>query len=324
MTLRFTVAVIVRNDRAGLAALLASLLKQSRAPDELVLVDGMSTDGTFELAQEHARLAPFPVRAVQEASSRGEARTRCLRLATGDVVAFADGDCTVEPDWLARYEGAWAEESARGGKPLGALGGGGVTPPGSSPFQLATDDVMGPAEAQSFHGVNTMNCCYLREAALAVGGFDASLHTAEDPDLNARLARAGYRLLRIDNPCWHRRRDSWWGLARQQFAYGKGAFALVTRYPEYFPWYEQWIAPAGAAAALLLLALGVLAHPAFLALLAFLVMATPLVVHRGFAARFLCEQGASAHLLRRLGVLWVAFAVYQAGLLAARLTPRRA
>ncbi|HWH08736.1 MAG TPA: glycosyltransferase [Candidatus Thermoplasmatota archaeon] len=319
MTLRFTVAVIVRDDRAGLEALLASLLKQTRPPDELVVVDGHSTDGTFELAQDVARLAPFPVRAVREAGPRGVARTRCLELATGDVVAFADSDCVLEPDWLARYERLWAEASAGDPRPLAALGGGGVTPPGSSPLQLAIDDVMGPAEARSFHGVNTMNACYHREAALAAGGFDARLHTAEDPDLNARLARRGHRLLRVDNPVWHRRRGSWSALVRQHYAYGKGAKALLARYPEYFPWYEAWVAPAGAAASLALLALGLLVHPAFLALLALLVVATPFVVHRGFVRAFLRDHGPSAALLRRLGVLWVAFAIYQAGLLSARL-----
>lgn len=315
---RFTVAVTVRNDRANLESLLASLLVQTRVPDSVVVVDAASTDGTFESAAEFAKRAPFPVKAVVEPGPRGVGRTRCLGLADDDVVTFVDSDCTVPADWLERYERAWDAESARPGPPLGALGGAGVTPRGSSPLQLAIDDVMGPAEAASFHGVNTINCCYLREAALAAGAFDPTLHTAEDPDLNARIAKKGYRLLRIDNPCAHPRRDTWRKLLKQHYAYGVGARTLVARHPEYFPWYEAWVAPAGAATAVALLALGALAHPSFLAVLVLLVLATPWVVHRGYVARFVRRFGLSPDLVRRLGVLWVAFVPYQAGMLVAR------
>lgn len=317
--MRFTVAVTVRNDRANLEALLASLLVQDRRPDAVVVVDAASTDGTAEAARAFAAGAPFPVVVADEPGPRGVGRTKCLQLADGDVVAFVDSDCTVPPEWLARFEKAWDEEASRDPRPLGAIGGAGVTPPDSTPFQHAVEDVMGPAEAASFHGVNTINCCYLRSAALDAGAFDPKLHTAEDPDLNARIAKLGYRLTRVDNPCWHRRRETWRKLVRQHYEYGKGARTLLARHPEYFPWYEAWVAPAGALVAVALLVLAVLVHPAFLALLAVLAVGTPWVVHRGYVGRFVRRYGLSAALGRRLGVLWVAFVPYQAGLLVARL-----
>lgn len=320
----FTVAVTVRNDRANLEVLLSSLAAQGRAPDQLVVVDAASTDGTREAAERFAAASRFPVVVAIEPGPRGVGRTRCLELAKGDVVAFVDSDCVVPRDWLARYERAWDERGKEPGPPLGALGGPGRTPPDSTPFQFAVDDVMEPAEAASFHGVNTINCCYLRQAALDAGAFDPALHTAEDPDLNARIAMLGYRLLRIDNPCWHRRRDSWAKLVRQHYAYGKGATALLARHPAYFPWYESWVAPAGAAVAVVLLALAVALHPAFLAVLVALVVGAPFVVHRGYVARFVRERGLSADLARRLGVLWCAFVPYEAGVLVGRLRGSRA
>ena len=314
-----TVAITVRNDRANLEALLASLLAQDRRPDGVVVVDAASTDGTADVARAFAAGAPFPVVVEVAPGPRGVGRTRCLELAAGDLVVFVDSDCTVPPEWLARYAKGWAEESAKDARPLGAIGGAGVTPPDSTPFQHAVEDVMGPAEAASFHGINTINCCYLRKAALDAGAFDPRLHTAEDPDLNARIATLGYRLTRIDNPCWHRRRDTWRKLLRQHYEYGKGAPALMARHPRYFPWYEAWVAPVGALVAVVLALLAVASHPGWLGVLAALAVATPYVVHRGYVARFVRRHGLSADLWRRLGVLWVAFVPYQMGVLAGRL-----
>lgn len=317
--MRLSVAVTVRNDRANLEALLDSLATQTRAPDEAVIVDAGSTDGTFEAARDFAKRAPFPVVAVQELGNRGVGRTRCLALATGDLVAFVDSDCTVAADWVARWHDGWARESARDPRPLGALGGANHTPPGSTPLQQAIDDVMSPMEEQSFHGINTINCVYLREAALAAGAFDATLHTAEDPDLNAKIAKLGYRLLRIDNPCWHKRRDAWGKLVKQHYEYGKGAWTLLTRHPEYFPWQERWVAPVGVGASLVLVALAVALSPWFLLALAAGLVGVPLWVHRRWVALFARERGVGGEWLRRLAVLWIVYVPYHLGVLAARM-----
>lgn len=313
MTLRMSVAITVRNDRANMEPLLAQLAAQTRAPDELVIVDACSTDGTWELSQEFSRSAPFPVIAHQEGGSRGIGRTRCVELASGDVVAFIDSDCEISDDWLARYEKAWHEEAVKDERPLGALGGANHTPPGSSELQQAIDDVMGPMEVDSFHGINTINCVYLRDAALAAGAFDTHLHTAEDPDLNARIAKLGHRLARIDNPCWHKRRDTWRKLIRQHYEYGKGAAVLLARHPEYFPRIERWIPQMGLVAVAALLALSLVLHPAIAWLAPLGVAAFPLAVHRRHAWRFLRTHGASLATLRRWTVLWVVYVPYQLG-----------
>ncbi len=317
---RFSVAITVRNDRANLEALLASLEKQTRTPDEVVVVDAYSTDGTWEVTEAFAARAAFPVVAVQERGNRGVGRTRCVELATGEAVAFIDSDCTVSQDWLERFVRAWDEESAKSPKPLGAIGGANNTPPGSTDLMQAIDDVMSPMEEQSFHGINTINCVYLKAAVEAAGFFDASLHTAEDPDLNARIAKKGYHLTRVENPCWHKRRDSWKKLVRQHYEYGIGAWTLLYRHPEYFPWQEYWVAPIGSVLVLALVGLGAVLGQFGLILLAALGLAlVPLVAHRHWVKFFFDRHGVSGAWFRRLAILWIVYVPYQAGILMGRL-----
>lgn len=317
--MRWSVAVTVRNDRARMVELLRALERQETPPDEVVLVDAESTDGTWEAIVAFAQRAPFPVEAVQMPCSRGGGRRECVARATGDIVAFLDSDCLPPRKWLKRFQQLWKQHAEAAPGPLGALGGPYESPPSASPLSHAIDDVMGVMEAASFHGVNTGNSAYLRQAVLDAGSFDDALHTAEDPDLNARIAALGYRLVRTDNACYHERREGWSALVRQHYAYGQGGWALLERHPEYFPPIERWIGAGLAGATITGLLLGALLHPVFFPLTLLGLVAFPFVVHRRLAARYLREQGIGLAWLRRLGVLWVVTMPYHAGVLVARL-----
>ncbi len=87
---------------------LASLLAQTRLPDELVACDDGSTDGTVSILEAFARRAPFPVRI-----ERNDVRLRSTRnfekaigLCTGDLIATSDQDDVWLPEKLALCEAA--------------------------------------------------------------------------------------------------------------------------------------------------------------------------------------------------------------------------
>jgi glycosyltransferase involved in cell wall biosynthesis len=53
--MRISLIATVRNERETIGAFLDSLLEQSRAPDEVVIVDGASTDGTLEVLNDYSQ-----------------------------------------------------------------------------------------------------------------------------------------------------------------------------------------------------------------------------------------------------------------------------
>ncbi|MCH7591966.1 MAG: glycosyltransferase [Planctomycetes bacterium] len=92
----------VRNDPVGCAVTLDSLSKQSRVADEIVVVDGGSTDDTVAVIKRLAQTNPR-IRCVE--TGRGniaQGRNLAARMATGDILACIDGGCRAEPDWLER------------------------------------------------------------------------------------------------------------------------------------------------------------------------------------------------------------------------------
>lgn len=91
----------VRNEVEALPALLSSLEDQSRLPDEIVITDGGSTDGTvpmlrtYAAARKHVSLLELP------GANIAEGRNAAIRAATGDIVAVTDAGVSLPRYWLA-------------------------------------------------------------------------------------------------------------------------------------------------------------------------------------------------------------------------------
>ena len=77
-----------------LRAQLASLGRQDRLPDELVISDDGSVDETEQVVKEFAATAPFPVIWLRNSGRRGYRRNLDFALAAtiGDVILLADQD----------------------------------------------------------------------------------------------------------------------------------------------------------------------------------------------------------------------------------------
>lgn len=91
---RVSVALATFNGARFLPEQLASLAAQTRLPDELVVGDDGSTDGTLALLEDFAATAPFPVRVTRHPAALGPAGNFAATIArcSGDVVFLCDQD----------------------------------------------------------------------------------------------------------------------------------------------------------------------------------------------------------------------------------------
>ena len=102
--LRVSIALATYNGEQFLAQQLQSFLAQTRLPDELVVGDDNSRDGTARILAEFAANAPFPVRVQVNAPGLGPGRNFAVTIArcTGDVVFLSDQDDVWHPDKIAQ------------------------------------------------------------------------------------------------------------------------------------------------------------------------------------------------------------------------------
>src|SRR5580698_5965839 len=103
-----SVACTVLNEADDIDALIDSLMRQAPSAAEVIVVDGGSTDGTWErlevVRSKYPTLIPIRDESCNLQRSPGpiaRGRNVGIAAATSPVVACADAGCTYHPDWLA-------------------------------------------------------------------------------------------------------------------------------------------------------------------------------------------------------------------------------
>ncbi len=186
-----TVTATVLNEADDIDALVRTLAEQTLRP-EVIVVDGGSTDGTWQRL-ETAR-AKYPnlvairdescnLKASQGPIARG--RNVGIAAAHSEVVACADAGCIYDPEWLDRLTAP-----IRNGNAEYVLGGSCVDPEDQTVWDLASAPFFGMKQRAD----GTTKSCTARSMAFRkelwqrVGGFPETSFLGEDTsfDLLAR------------------------------------------------------------------------------------------------------------------------------------------
>jgi glycosyltransferase involved in cell wall biosynthesis len=97
--MKVTLALTVKNEATTIGPLLESVGFQTRWPDEIIIVDGGSTDGTPALIRAVTEELPLHLIAVPGANI-SQGRNAAIEAATGDIVAITDSGVILDPRWL--------------------------------------------------------------------------------------------------------------------------------------------------------------------------------------------------------------------------------
>lgn len=102
LPVKVSVIATVKNEEHSIHRLLDSLAAQTRAPDEVVIVDGGSTDGTRRVLEQYAAKGVLPLRVlVCPGTNIAAGRNAAIEAATYDVIACTDAGVRLSPNWLA-------------------------------------------------------------------------------------------------------------------------------------------------------------------------------------------------------------------------------
>jgi glycosyltransferase involved in cell wall biosynthesis len=94
-----TLIATVLNEGDNIDGLMESIASQSRLPDEVVIVDGGSTDDTVARIEHYSNRLPLRV-VVEPGCNISRGRNRALAEARGDIIAVTDAGVRLVPCWL--------------------------------------------------------------------------------------------------------------------------------------------------------------------------------------------------------------------------------
>jgi glycosyltransferase involved in cell wall biosynthesis len=110
--MRVSLICTVLNEAATIGGLLDSIAAQTRLPDQVVIADGGSSDGTPECIRAWSRQNPSIetlVLAVPGANI-SVGRNRAIERTSGDVIAVTDAGVRLDPEWLATLVGPFESD----------------------------------------------------------------------------------------------------------------------------------------------------------------------------------------------------------------------
>jgi succinoglycan biosynthesis protein ExoA len=223
----------LRNEAKYIERGLASVLAQDYPADrfEVLVVDGMSDDGTRDILQRMvARLiaddsAPAVLLLDNPARIVPPALNIALQHASGEIVIRVDGHCEIAPDYVRRCVSALDKTGADCvGGPMVTIG----ETPAAKAIALAQSSRFGVGGVAFRTGkeqagyVDTLAFgAYRRSVFNLIGGFDEELVRNQDDEFNFRLTQAGGKIwLDPAIRSAYYSRASLPGLWRQYYQYG--------------------------------------------------------------------------------------------------------
>jgi len=234
------------NEQSTIRLLLDALLGQTfpRAEMEIVIADGMSTDGTRdEIASFQAGHPDLNVRVVDNMLRNiPSGVNRAMEASRGDIIVRLDAHSKPYPDYVEKC--IKAHEENRGDN----VGGIWEIHPGNDTWiaksiAVAASHPLGVGDAMYRHArqaaeVDTVPFGSFRRNLIdRIGYFDETLLTNEDYEFNARIRKAGGRIwLDPSIRSIYFARANLLELARQYWRYGYWKWRMLRRYPDTLKW----------------------------------------------------------------------------------------
>lgn len=232
---KVSIVIPVHNCLANLEQTLLALKCQDyQGETEIIVVDNNSNDGSDEIAKQIPDIIVVYEKEIQNAAAT---RNRGIATAKGSIIAFLDGDCIPEKDWIKQAVNAIKQTGTYriGGK----IGVKPISPDSPVPALLDTLYSFNQEKLVNVHqAAMTRNLIVTREVFEKIGVFDNDFFEMEDIELGLRATKANIPINYVPECLvWHSPIMTSSEIFKKAKRNGKGTFILCNKNPQ---WSGRW------------------------------------------------------------------------------------
>lgn len=235
-----TIIFPVRNEAAYIERAMRAIFGQDYPLDrmEILVADGMSTDGTRQKVQELTALHPqCNIRVLDNpAGIVPTGMNIALRQAKGEIIIRVDGHCILAPDYVLRCVGHLQNDGVDGvGGPMDTIGESFLST--AIAFGMSSAFGVGNSAFRTTMGRSMLADtvpfpAYTRQIIQRAGLYDEELMRDQDDEYNYRIRELGGKiLLAEDVHSIYFSRASFKNLWRQYFQYGLYKVRVLQKHP---------------------------------------------------------------------------------------------
>jgi glycosyltransferase involved in cell wall biosynthesis len=235
-----SIVIPTKNCEKTIKGLMKSIKNLNYDKYEVIVVDS-SNDKTPQIAKN------FGARVVNSPSNKREAnkaRNIGVKEARGEIIAFTDGDCEVDKNWLKELVNGFEKNDI-------AIVGGSISALGNSFFKryhdlafrtgipkineekvLSEKDFLEKQLFTKYELPVGMNMAIRKEIFKKVGYFDETMDYLEETELFWRILKKGYKIKCMPKArIFHNHADKLFIVFKKYFKTGKGVGIFFRKYP---------------------------------------------------------------------------------------------
>ena len=190
--MRISICITVFNEEKNISRLLERLIHQDVKSDEIIIVDGGSSDKTVQIIR-HFQKKDNRIRLIVNNCTRSEGRNIACELANNEIIAMTDAGCIPNKNWLKEIVSPFKNvevDISAGFYSMKAL----------TNLEKAFSVFLGvnPNDFNVDYLPSTRSIAFRKKAWEKIGGFKESLtDTAEDTVFNHDAIKLGLKFARV-------------------------------------------------------------------------------------------------------------------------------